>query len=190
MSMHGYISVSSPSLLVIIGILLVDSYPTAALNRPFPAMQLGLFCGVANRMVKFALLLSRYENAGRPPQYLAFFDCFNRQLYFEAHEVLEVLWLQSPGDNYAFYKGLIQLAGAFVHVQKGRKAPALALLRLAEQNLERYPATHEGLDVAAVLRVLCAWRDKVGHWNPSSGHQLLHAGAPQLAVSPGPIQCE
>jgi hypothetical protein len=56
--------------------------------------------------------------------YLGYFDCFNRQLFYEAHEVLEDLWLKDKyGPNGAFYKGLIQLAGAFVHLQKIVRRP-------------------------------------------------------------------
>ncbi len=87
--------------------------------------------------------------------YLAFFDCFNRRLYFEGHEVLEVLWLRErAGPNGAFYKGLIQLAGAFVHLQKSRPGPAEALFRLAEANLSRYGEVHEDLDVRHALGIV------------------------------------
>src|ERR1019366_7026896 len=80
------------------------------------------------------------------PQYVSFFECFNRQRFFEAHEVLEALWLpQRQGPNGLFYKGLIQLAGAFVHLQKNRLGPAVALFALAQTNLQKYPANHEGL---------------------------------------------
>ena len=89
------------------------------------------------------------------PRYLAFFECFARQRFFEAHEVLEALWLpQRQGPNGVFYKGLIQLAGAFVHWQKNRPAPAMALLKLAKTNLRKYPATHEGLSVNGVLDLI------------------------------------
>jgi predicted metal-dependent hydrolase len=38
--------------------------------------------------------------------YAGYFDCFNRQLFYEAHEVLEELWLKDKyGPNGAFYKG-------------------------------------------------------------------------------------
>lgn len=64
------------------------------------------------------------------PRYVRFFECFNQQLFFEAHEVLEALWLpQRQGLNGRFYKGLIQLAGAFVHLQKGRRPPGGAAVR-------------------------------------------------------------
>ena len=92
------------------------------------------------------------------PHYLGFFECFNQQRYFEAHEVLEALWLpQRQGPNGSFYKGLIQLAGAFVHWQKQRPGPAVALFKLARTNLQKYPAIHEGLSVKKVLLVTDDW---------------------------------
>ena len=99
---------------------------------------------------------------GLDPRYLAFFQCFNDEHFFEAHEVLEPLWLEERGrPKAAFYKGLIQLAGAFVHLQKHfqhplhakhskRLAPAVRLFRLAETNLAKFGRRHHGLDVAAL----------------------------------------
>ena len=94
--------------------------------------------------------------------YLGYFECFNRQLFFEAHEVLEELWLaEGNGPNYSFYKGLIQLAGAFVHLQKDRLRPAAALFKLAETNLKSYPAVYEQLDIDAVLKLVQQWQQRL-----------------------------
>lgn len=96
---------------------------------------------------------------GLDPHYAGWFACFNRGQYYEAHDVLEALWLKERGKaNDLFYKGLIQLAGAFVHLQKGRLKPADALFRLAETNLGRYGPYHERLDVAEVLGWIGEWR--------------------------------
>ena len=96
------------------------------------------------------------------PRYLGYFEYFNRQRYFEAHEVLEALWLADrTGRNGLFYKGLIQLAGAFVHLQKNRLRPAAALLKLAEANLERYPQIHERLNMEEVLKQIRTWLHRV-----------------------------
>ncbi len=87
--------------------------------------------------------------------YVGFFHCFNRQLYYEAHDVLEDHWLPLRGTAPAkFYQGLIQLAGAFVHFKKNRLSPGGRLLMLALRNFEMYPETHEGVDVR-VLKALC-----------------------------------
>src|SRR6267142_3870231 len=87
--------------------------------------------------------------------YLGFFDCFNRQLFYEAHDVLEELWLADRhGLNGAFFKGLIQLAGAFVHLQKNRLRPAAALFKLSRKYLGPYTGLHESLDMAEIHRMI------------------------------------
>src|SRR5580698_10045868 len=101
---------------------------------------------------KIAQLVGARKEGGLDPHYLGYFDCFNRGEYYEAHDVLEQLWLKDrQGPNGAFYKGLIQLAGAFVHLRKERLRPAAALFKLAGANLGRYAGTHERLAVSAVL---------------------------------------
>ena len=93
-----------------------------------------------------------------PVNYLGYFDCFNRGRYFEAHEVLEELWLplrKGPEDR--FYRGLIQLAGAFVHFGKGRMRPARSLLELARGHLSVYPEAHQGIRTDSVLSLIDRW---------------------------------
>jgi predicted metal-dependent hydrolase len=105
-----------------------------------------------------AELIEQFKGQDLDAHYLGYFECFNRRLYFEAHDVLEELWLaQRKGPNYSFYKGLIQLAGAFVHLQKNRLRPAAALFKLADANLEKYPAFHERLRVENVRGLIGEW---------------------------------
>ena len=103
-------------------------------------------------------------NEGLDRCYTGWFTCFNQAEYYEAHDVLEHLWLQTPGENHRFYKGLIQLAGAFVHLKKqharpthpkdgARLRPASRLFQLARGNLLSYAPHHMRLDVAAVCRL-------------------------------------
>jgi len=115
-----------------------------------------------------------------PPEYLAFFDEFNHQRFYEAHDVLEALWLPSrQAPNGEFYKGLIQIAGAFVHLQSDRKGPAVALLKLAEFNLQSYPDLHNGLDLGALRSLLHRWLVALedGRFNP-----LRFGPPPRLTV--------
>lgn len=109
-----------------------------------------------------AELIRQFEGRDLDAHYLGYFECFNRQLYFEAHDVLEELWLrQRSGPNYAFYKGLIQLAGAFVHLKKNRLRPAAALFKLADANLKKYPAEHEQLRVDNVRQIINVWLNRL-----------------------------
>src|SRR5262249_14188682 len=66
----------------------------------------------AHRIQKLAESLHDGEDSEFPIFYLGYFRCFNAQQYYEAHDVLEHLWLKKRDENYAFFKGLIQLAGA------------------------------------------------------------------------------
>src|SRR6266571_1147204 len=103
-----------------------------------------------------------FRGRGLDAHYLGYVDCFHRQLFYEAHDVLEELWLADRrGPDGDFYKGLIQLAGAFVHLQKARLGPAVALLNLSQGYLKKYPVVHHQLDLAAVFRVIAHWRERI-----------------------------
>lgn len=116
------------------------------------------FGRVSHKSPRIAAMIESFRGQELDARYLGFFHCFNRQLFFEAHEVLEDLWLPDRhGPNGNFYKALIQLAGAFVHLQKNRLRPSAALFKLAQANLERYPDRHERLNLAAVRMVIAGW---------------------------------
>src|ERR1017187_7323983 len=96
-------------------------------------------------------MAGQFREGKLDPYYTGYFELFNQQKFYEAHDVLEHIWLKDKhGPNGAFFKGLIQLAGAFVHLQKNRPPPAAAPFTLALAHLEKYPHRHERLDVAAV----------------------------------------
>jgi uncharacterized protein len=124
------------------------------------------------------------------PFYLAFFRCWNEQRYYEAHDVLEQLWLKTDPGDANFFKGLIQAAGAFVHLQKRfehplhpkhsrRLPPAVRLFRLAEKNLASFAPWHHRLDVTALCQLLNRYADQIvasdyqnNPWSPETAPKL------------------
>lgn len=107
---------------------------------------------------KIAERITAFQGGELSAYYLGYFDCFNRQEFYEAHDVLEELWLADRrGPDGDFFKGLIQLSGAFVHLQKERLRPSAALFKLARTNLTKYPATHWRLDLTEVLTLIETW---------------------------------
>ncbi len=102
-----------------------------------------------------ALLAQFEESPDFNRHYVGFFRCFNAQIYYEAHDVLEEVWLPIRGQAQAkFYQGLIQMAGAFVHLQKNRLGPSARLFALALKNFEDYPERHAGINLQ-IIRALC-----------------------------------
>jgi predicted metal-dependent hydrolase len=113
---------------------------------------------VSSKSARVAAMVESHRGQKIDPHYAGYFHCFNRQHFYEAHDVLEHIWLPDKhGANGAFYKGLIQLAGAFVHLQKNRLRPSAALFKLARTNLEKYPAQHDGLDMTMVHALIESW---------------------------------
>ena len=49
--------------------------------------------GVSKKSGKIAERIAAFQGQQLDAHYLGYFDCFNDQLFYEAHDVLEVLWL-------------------------------------------------------------------------------------------------
>lgn len=108
---------------------------------------------------KIAKLIAHLHHDRYDAHYLGYFECFNGQLHYEAHDVLEDLWLETKGPLHNYYKGLIQLAGAFVHLKNNKLNPAARLFRLSRSYLEPYRPETEGLDVTELLGRIDGWVD-------------------------------
>jgi predicted metal-dependent hydrolase len=137
---------------------------------------------VSNKHERIAALAAAFEGHGVDPRYAGYFLLFNQQKYYEAHDVLEDLWLPARrAENGNYYKALIQLAGAFVHLQKNRLRPAAALFKLAHANLETYPDIHERLNLAAVRLLIFGWQTQLER-NEFIKNPLTPSNVPQLAL--------
>ncbi len=146
--------------------------------RPFPA----ILTAVGRKSAKIAALIEGCRGRDLDAHYLGYFECFNRGLFYEAHDVLEELWLaQRQGPQGAFYKGLIQLAGAFVHLQKDRLRPAAALFKLAQANLRNYSALHQRLRVDKTLALIDRWLERL-ETSGFTANPLSTETAPRLAL--------
>ncbi|MCC5876538.1 MAG: DUF309 domain-containing protein [Candidatus Sumerlaeia bacterium] len=87
-----------------------------------------------------------------PEGYREFFRLFNARDFFEAHEVLEDVWVMEVPPLRNYYKGLIQSAVALCHWERGNHEPARRLWVLARGYLAPYPAHIEGFDLAGYLK--------------------------------------
>ncbi len=86
------------------------------------------------------------------PRYLQYFELYRQEKFFEAHEVLEGLWRETKGETRDFYHGLIQLAAALVHFQKGNLPGAKELFRTASGYLKPYLPSYEGVALSQVSK--------------------------------------
>jgi predicted metal-dependent hydrolase len=144
------------------------------------------------RISDFVRSLESGSTEGVPQNYYsAFFQLWNAQKYYEAHDVLEQLWLVEKNAELArFYQALIQAAGAFVHLQKNfqqpshlkhgrRLRPATRLFALALRNLEDLPDEFQALDLVQFRKILLRYRDEIiavdfkkNPWSPETPPRL------------------
>ncbi len=87
------------------------------------------------------------------PRFLEGLKLFNHGEYFECHEVIEDLWLETPTDDpyRDLYKGVIQAAAAIYQEQRGIESGALGLHKTAVQYLAKYAPVSLGLNVSPLI---------------------------------------
>ena len=135
-------------------------------------------------------MTGRDDDSSWHPCYLEYFRLFNGQSYYEAHDVLEHIWLGANGERYVFYKALIQFAGAHVHLQHhhrepahhihGRRLrPAARLFRRSVELLEAFPAAYEGISLGGIrqtaehtIQQLTESKFTTNPWSPDRAPQL------------------
>ena len=87
--------------------------------------------------------------AVKPPFALHFLEGverFNAREFWNAHESWETLWLVAETEMDQFLQGLIQLAAAYHHLQRGTFRGAVRLFDASLRRLEKFPPSFCGID--------------------------------------------
>lgn len=83
---------------------------------------------------------------------------FNAQAYFEAHEELELAWGADAGPGRELYRGILQVAVAYLQITRGNYRGALKMFLRLRQWLDPMPDTCRGVDVAQLRQDALAAR--------------------------------
>jgi predicted metal-dependent hydrolase len=78
-------------------------------------------------------------------------ELFNARRYWHAHEAWESIWLTAPRPVAPFLQGLIQLAAAYHHLQRGTVRGGTRLFDAGLRRLASYPAGYLGFDRTALV---------------------------------------
>lgn len=63
-------------------------------------------------------------------------NLFNNEKFWKCHEVLEVVWKQAEGDEKKLLNGVILVAAALVHFQKGENGICMNILKRADAKIK------------------------------------------------------
>lgn len=75
-------------------------------------------------------------------------ELFNRGEFFEAHEELEHAWNADSGPARELYRGVLQVAVAYLHITRGNYVGARKMFLRMRQWLDPLPAVCRGINVA------------------------------------------
>ena len=99
-------------------------------------------------------------------------DLFNSARFWDAHEAWERAWLQASGDNRLFLQGLIQLAAAYHHVQRGTFRGGVRLFDAALEKLSRVPEDYAGVNRTEACATARIHREKIARGELVAAEEL------------------
>jgi uncharacterized protein len=86
------------------------------------------------------------------PRAVKGFRHFNNGEFFEAHEELEAAWKDEPGPIRDLYRGILQVAVACYHLERGNLVGARKMLLRSRQWLTPFPDMVLGIHVGQFRR--------------------------------------
>ena len=82
-----------------------------------------------------------------PPAAIKGLNLFNSREYFECHEELELAWNEDKGAGRNLYKGVLQVAVAYLQIERGNFNGAIKMMLRVKQWLDPLPPVCRGLDI-------------------------------------------
>jgi len=73
---------------------------------------------------------------------------FNAGEYYKQHDLLEELWMKTPGPERDLYQAILQVGVAYYQIERGNARGARKMLQRARKWLRKLPDVCQGVDVA------------------------------------------
>lgn len=73
---------------------------------------------------------------------------FNRREFFQAHESLEEAWKEDSSPGRELYRGILQVAVAYLQIERGNYRGAMKMFRRARRWLDPLPDACRGVNIA------------------------------------------
>jgi predicted metal-dependent hydrolase len=84
-------------------------------------------------------------------------EAFNSSRFFEAHELWEDVWRETPEPDKKFLQGLIQVAAAFHHHSRANLLGMQRQLQAGLLKLEAFPEVYGELEIEPLRHAVRGW---------------------------------
>ena len=92
---------------------------------------------------------------------------FNKRNFFEAHEHLEAAWNNGPNPGSELYRGILQIAVAYLQIERKNYQGAVKMFLRSRQWLNSVPGECRGIDIAQLKKDKEAVYDEVVSLGPN-----------------------
>ncbi len=110
-------------------------------------------------------------------------ELLNSGDYFQAHELLEAAFMQAEELEGYLYRSLLQIAVAYLHVQRGNYSGAVKMMLRLQQWLVPLPDHCRGVDVARLKQDIHEFAGSLEHGGRQGLAQLVLRPVPLLGVT-------
>jgi hypothetical protein len=114
------------------------------------------------------------------PQLLQGIKEFNSGAYFACHETLEDIWIGEKRPIRRLYQGILQVAAALLHLERGNYRGAVTLLDKGAENLKPFAPLCQQVDVAGLLREAGKLREELDILGPERFRELDQGLIPRV----------
>lgn len=114
------------------------------------------------------------------PRFVKGLRLFNEEEFFECHEVIEDLWLETRDEYRNLYKGVIQAAAALYLFRRGPQSGARGLYQSSIRYLKPYAPRALGLNVTRLIRDMDRYFRCFKDWDGKRKLRMPHTEIPKL----------
>ncbi len=108
------------------------------------------------------------------PRFIRGLELFNKRDFYECHEIIEELWLETkPGPHSGLYKGVIQAAAALYQWERGYLSGARRLFLSSTKYLKEYEPAALGLNVEKLVGDMKIYFDYLKEPHSGPEHAIL-----------------
>ena len=94
-----------------------------------------------------SLLKTRSSLDDLHPEARKGFELFNQGDYYQAHEPLELAWMETPSPERDLYQGILQLGLAYYQITRGNYRGAIKMFQRGHKNLIPLGKSLGGVDI-------------------------------------------
>ena len=113
---------------------------------------------------------------------------FNSQYFFECHDTLEDMWMDTVGRDRLFLQGLIQVSVGFYHLFNRNFKGAVSQFTKGSTKLDGYRPVHHGVDVSRLLDDVAPWLDTARNGLLRENVTLDETGVPRIHYNPDSVK--